>query len=66
MREIRILQHGCTALHLASRDGHLEVVRYLIEKSGADENIETYVSEFDWTWLSRSLGSNTTFVLVLI
>jgi hypothetical protein len=31
---------GCTALHLASGDGHLEIVKYLVETCHVDKEIE--------------------------
>jgi hypothetical protein len=40
-------QEGRTPLHHASRNGCLDVVRYLIEKCGADVNARDHVSEFD-------------------
>jgi hypothetical protein len=39
------LQGGCTSLHWASFSGHLDVVRYLIEKCGADVHAKNKVSE---------------------
>jgi hypothetical protein len=42
-----LLQVGDMPVHLASSYGHLDVVRYLIEKCGADVNATDYVSEFD-------------------
>jgi ankyrin repeat protein len=42
-----VLQSGWTPLHHASQNGHLEVVRYLIEKCGVDVNVKDSVSEFD-------------------
>jgi ankyrin repeat protein len=54
------LQDDRTPLHFASRDGHLEVVRYLIEKCGAGANVKDAVSEFyqliDWIDLCSSLA----------
>jgi hypothetical protein len=41
-----ILQNGATPVHFASSERKLEVVRYLIEKCGADANVKTGVSEF--------------------
>jgi ankyrin repeat protein len=41
------LQNYYTPLHLASWNGHLEVVRYLIEKCRAEVNTKDNVSEFD-------------------
>jgi ankyrin repeat protein len=41
------MQYGGMALHCASFNGHLEVVRYLIEKCGADVDVKDDVSEFD-------------------
>ncbi len=37
------VQNGCTALHVASRNGHLEVIRMLL-KAKADVNIMNNVS----------------------
>jgi ankyrin repeat protein len=42
-----MLQSCDTPLHLASSNGHLEVVRYLIEECGTDVNAKNAVSEFD-------------------
>jgi ankyrin repeat protein len=42
-----MLQSDATPLHHASYNGHLDVMRYLIEKCGADVNGENMVSEFD-------------------
>ena len=39
------IQIGWTALHLASSKGHLDIVKYLIEK-GADINIKIKVSVY--------------------
>jgi ankyrin repeat protein len=41
------MQDGDTLLHLASSNGQLDVVRYLIEKCGADVNVKGDVREFD-------------------
>jgi ankyrin repeat protein len=47
MCEMRVLQNAWMPLHLASRHGHLEVVRYMIEKCGIDANAKDSVSEFE-------------------
>jgi ankyrin repeat protein len=41
------LQDSRTSVHFASANGHLDVVRYLIEKCGADVNMKDDVSEFN-------------------
>jgi ankyrin repeat protein len=41
----RVRQGVTTPLHFASRNGHLEVMRYLVEKCGADVNAKDMVSE---------------------
>ena len=38
---------GGTGLHWACDNGHLEVVKYLVEKAGANKNIRT--SSFGYT-----------------
>jgi hypothetical protein len=42
-----LLQFRNTPVHFASANGHLDVVRYLIEERGADVNATDDVSEFD-------------------
>jgi ankyrin repeat protein len=42
-----MLQSGRMPLHDAASNGHLAVVRYLIEKRGADVNEKNSVSEFE-------------------
>jgi hypothetical protein len=42
-----VLQLGDTPIHLASSNGDLDVVRYLIEQCGADVHAKDKVSEFD-------------------
>jgi hypothetical protein len=38
------LQDGCTALFLASENGHLDVVQYLIDKCGANGKVGLFLS----------------------
>jgi ankyrin repeat protein len=48
---MRVLQIGWTPLHFGSSNGHLDVVRYLVEERGAEVNVNANaqgaVSEFD-------------------
>jgi ankyrin repeat protein len=68
------MQDGNTPLHLASCNEHLDVVRYLIEKCGADVNVTNDVSKFP-SFLSHFLFTcfrclvshcNTIFVLISV
>ena len=39
-----VIQGGYTSLMLASMGGHFEIVKYLVEKAGADVEAKTTVS----------------------
>ena len=43
--DMLLLQHGMTALHIACRDGHTEVVKHLINNN-ADISAATNVSDY--------------------
>ena len=38
-------QGGRTALHYAAKNGHIEIVKYLIDEHGVDVNIQDKVSD---------------------
>ncbi len=48
------VQNGWTALHMASKNGHCEVVRMLL-MAGADVNMKTTVSHAAWWCLCTLL-----------